>query len=100
MRAAFPAVTTDKALTMDAAQLQNAMLLADAAGTVREAAAKLREQFAPLRVVVVDAMDMRDETPAATGAKRALYLGETDGHCWTMTQDLAKTAGLFIADKG
>lgn len=84
---------------MDAATLQQALATAEAAPSVRQAAAALREQLAPLRVVVVDAIDMRAETPAAQGAQRALYLGASDGHCWQVTQDLAQVAGLFIADR-
>jgi hypothetical protein len=83
----------------DAAALAEAVSLADAAGTVREAAAALRARFAPLRVVVVDALDMRGEPAAATGAKRTLHLGASDGHCWTVTTDPAQAAGLFIADR-
>lgn len=83
---------------MDATTLAQALALAESATTVREAAAALRLHLAPLRVVVVDAMDMRAETPAAQGARRALYLGASDGHCWQVTQDPAQAAGLFIAD--
>ena len=84
---------------MDAALLQEALGLADAAGTLRQAAAVLRERFAPLRVVVVDAMDMRHEKPAAAGARRALYLGASDGHCWSVTDDPAQAAGFILTDK-
>jgi hypothetical protein len=83
---------------MDSATLAQALLLADAQGSVREAAAALRTAFAGLRVVVVDAFDMRDETPAARGSKCLLYLGASDGHCWTVTADASRAAGLFIAD--
>lgn len=82
---------------MDAAVLDEAMAIADATASVREAAARIRERFAPLRVVVVDAFDMRGETPAATGARAALWLGASDGHCWSVTGELAQAAGLFIA---
>ncbi|HOY35285.1 MAG TPA: hypothetical protein PLG32_09095, partial [Piscinibacter sp.] len=64
---------------MEAATLSEALLIADAAASVREAAAALRTRFANLRVVVVDAFDMRGETPAAVGTKRQLYLGASDG---------------------
>jgi hypothetical protein len=84
---------------LDAHTLAEALALADAAGSVREAAAALRSRFAPLRVVVVDAFDMRAETPALAGARRALYLGASDGHCWQVTTDPAQAAGLFIADR-
>lgn len=91
MGAAVPAIDTDA--------LAEAAAIAEGAATVREAAAALRSRFAPLRVVVVDAFDMRGETPAAAGARRALYYGASDGHCWTVTADASQAAGLFIADR-
>jgi hypothetical protein len=65
-----------------------------------EAAQLLRQHYAPLRVVVVDAFDMRGETPAAQGDKRALYYGSSDGHCWAVTSDPAQAAGFFLTDRG
>jgi hypothetical protein len=85
---------------MEAATLTEAMVIADAATSVREAAAALRTRFANLRVVVVDAFDMRSETPAAVGAKRQLYLGASDGHCWSVTHDAGQACGFFIAERG
>lgn len=76
-----------------------ALALAEAAGSLRDAARALREHYARLRVVVVDAFDMRDETPAAAGATLALYYGATDGHCWQVTGDPAQAAGFFISDR-
>ena len=64
---------------------------------MREAAAALRGLLHPLRIVVVDAFDMRDETPAAAGPTRTLYYGASDGHCWQVTSDPAQAAGFFIA---
>ncbi|WP_157271897.1 hypothetical protein [Azohydromonas aeria] len=84
---------------MDAALIQEALGVADAADTARQAAAALRERFAPMRVIVVDAMDMRHETPAAAGARRVLYLGASDGHCWSLTTDPAQAAGFLVADR-
>jgi hypothetical protein len=84
---------------MDTSTLAQALTLADTAPSVREAAATLRLQFAHLKVVVVDAFDMRAEIPAAQGLRRALYLGASDGHCWQVTQDPAQAVGLFIADR-
>lgn len=83
-----------------ALSLSEAIALADAAPGVHEAAAALRAHFAPLRVVVVDAVDMRDETPAASGARWHLFLGASDGHCWTMTDNPHRAAALFIAARG
>lgn len=91
--------TAPAALTWDAPTLAEALSLADAAGTVREAAAALRQRFAPLRVVVVDAFDMRGEQPAIAGTRRALYFGSSDGHCWQVTQDPAQVSGLFVVDR-
>lgn len=85
---------------MDAAVLDQALAIAEAASGVREAAARLRQALAPLRVVVVDAFDMRGEAPAATGARTALWLGASDGHCWQVTQEPAQAAGLIIAPLG
>jgi len=80
--------------------LHEALAIADAAGTVREAAAALRVHFGTLRVIVVDALDMRGEAPAARSERHALYLGASDGHCWALTSDPAAAAGLFIATAG
>lgn len=79
--------------------ITSALALADTAATVREAAAALRERFAPMRVVVVDAFDMRGEPPAAQGTRRTLYYGASDGHCWQVTSDPAAAAGFFITDR-
>jgi hypothetical protein len=84
---------------MDASTLTQAIAIADAQSSVREAAAALRAAFTGLRIVVVDAFDMRDEAPAASGQKRQLYLGASNGHCWTVTTDAAQAAGLFIAER-
>jgi hypothetical protein len=81
---------------MDAHTAAEALALAESAASVRDAAALLRQRYAPLRVVVVDAFDMREETPAAQGSKCALYYGSSDGHCWTVTGDPSKAAGFFL----
>jgi hypothetical protein len=85
---------------MTPAELDEALTIADAGATVREAAAALRQRFGGLRVVVVDALDMRDEAPAACGKARQLHFGASDGHCWAVTSDASKAAALFIADRG
>lgn len=83
---------------MEAHVVTEALALAEAAASVREAAQALREHYSLLRVVVVDAFDMRDETPAATGATRKLYYGASDGHCWQVTNDPAQAAGFFLTE--
>ena len=87
------------ATTMDAHTATEALALAEGAASVRDAAALLRARYAPLRVVVVDAFDMREETPAAQGTKRTLYYGASDGHCWTVTSDPAQAAGFFLTER-
>ncbi len=82
---------------MDAQTLDVALALAGQTSSVREAATALRTRLAPLRVMVVDAQDMRDEAPAASDERHHLYLGASDGHCWAITNDPAQAAGLFIA---
>ncbi len=85
---------------MDAHVVTEALALAESAPSVRAAAQLLRATYTQLRVVVVDAVEMRDETPAAAGATRALYYGASDGHCWQVTADAGQAAGFFLADKG
>jgi len=84
---------------MDSDMLLEALRLADAAAGVREAASELRQRFAGLRVVVVDAFDMRGERPAARGTRRDLFLGTSDGHCWQVTADPRLALGLFVCDR-
>jgi len=84
---------------MDAQTTADALALAESAASVRDAAQLLRQRYAPLRVVVVDAFDMRGETPAAQGDKRTLYYGASDGHCWQVTSDPAQAAGFFLAER-
>ena len=85
---------------MDSHTAAEALALAEGAATVRDAAALLRQRYAPMRVVVVDDFDRRGETPAAQGDKRTLYYGSSDGHCWAVTSDPAQAAGFFLTDRG
>lgn len=85
---------------MDTTTLSDALAVADAAGTVREAAAALRQRYGALRIVVVDAVDMRHDRPAAVGTRRQLHLGASDGHCWAVTTDATRANGLFVSDRG
>jgi hypothetical protein len=67
-----------------------------AAASVRAAAAIWRSRDPAMRVVVVDAMDMRDETPALTLGQRRVFLATSNGHCWTITQQTAETTALIL----
>ena len=86
-------------MALEATALQEALAIAEGAPSVREAATALRARFAPMRIVLVDAFDMRGETPAALGPLRQLHLGASDGHCWAVTTDAAQATGLFISDR-
>ncbi|MCM2342389.1 hypothetical protein [Rhodoferax sp.] len=75
--------------------LRDAGEVVAAAASVREAAATWRTRDPSMRVVVVDAMDMRGETAALTLGKRRIFLATTNGHCWSTT-DLAEEASALI----
>lgn len=64
---------------------------------VRAMAAAARAEWSGLRVTVVDALDVRGETPALVTATADVFLMASDGHCWSMTADPATAAGLVLA---
>ncbi|WP_324514807.1 hypothetical protein [Zoogloea sp.] len=64
---------------------------------VQAMAAAAREEWSGLRVTVVDALDVRGETPALETPVANVFLMESDGHCWSMTADPAAAAGLVLA---
>jgi Ni,Fe-hydrogenase maturation factor len=68
-----------------------------AAVSVREAAVLLRTRDTAMRVLVVDAVDMRDEAPAWVAGQRRIYLGSSNGHCWSLTEQLADATALILA---
>lgn len=81
------------AITAD--QLLEAAQIVGNSPNVRAAATLLRERFAPLRTLIVDALDMHGETPAIQLEQRSIYLMSTDGHCWTVTRE-PQTASAFL----
>jgi len=88
------------AITPD--QLNEAADIVARSDSVRAAAAQLRARFAPLRALVVDADDLRGETPVREvaleqGGARALHLMATDGHCWVVTQDPCQASALVLS---
>jgi hypothetical protein len=72
--------------------------IVEAAPTLREAAAALRAALPKMRVLPMDAIDLRDEKPALRGTRRTLYLGMSDGHCWAMTTDADAASAVFVVD--
>ncbi len=82
------------AITPD--QFKQATAILTEADSVRTAAAVIRERFAPLKALVLDAFDLRGEQPAWSGADRAIYLMSTDGHCWTVTHEPDHAAAFVL----
>ncbi len=78
--------------------LRDAGDVVTAANSVRDAAAVLRTQDPAMRVLVVDAIDMRDETPVLNLGSRSVYLGASDGHCWRITGQPAEATALILTE--
>jgi hypothetical protein len=76
--------------------LQLAGTLISAAATLREAAAAWRAQDPAMRVVVVDAMDMRGEPAALHCGERSIYLATSTGHCWAITEQPEEATALIL----
>jgi hypothetical protein len=76
--------------------LRSAAEVIGAASTLRDAAALWRERDPAMRVVLVDAMDMRDETPALRLGARNVYLASSNGHCWTVTDRADDATALIL----
>jgi hypothetical protein len=83
-------------MAMTTEYLRSASEVIAAASTLRDAAALWRARDPAMRVVVVDAMDMRDETPTLTLGQRRVYLASSDGHCWQITQQPEQATALIL----
>lgn len=83
--------------------IQAACALVAQAASVREAATAWRDQHPAIRMVVVDAMDMRDETPTqrlalSTGAACSVFLAATNGHCWHVTTQPEEATAFIVTE--
>ncbi len=85
-------------MAITAQELDDARALLGRATDVRTAATALRQQFPQLRALVMDAGEMRGETPALTTGPCALYLMSTDGHCWTVTGDPGQASAVILTE--
>ena len=83
-------------MAMTADYLHSAGVVIAAAPSLRDAAALWRARDPAVRVVVVDAREMRDETPALRLGKRCVYLASADGHCWHVTQQPEEATALIL----
>lgn len=79
--------------------LRSASEVIGAAPSLRDAAAIWRARDPATRVVLVDAMDMRDETPALLLGTRRVYLATSNGHCWSVTQQPAEATALILTQQ-
>jgi hypothetical protein len=84
-------------MALTAEQLRTAGELVGAAASLREAATHWRAQHPEVRTVLVDALDMRDETPALRLGARSIYLAASNGHCWHVTQKPEDATALILA---
>ena len=78
--------------------LRNAGEVIGAASSLRDAAALWRTRDPGMRVVLVDAMDMREETPALLLGARRVYLATSNGHCWNVTQQPEEATALILTE--
>ena len=83
-------------MALTSEQLRTACEVVDAAPTVREAAALWRAHHPEVRAIVVDALDMRGETPALQLGARSVYLAASQGHCWHITAQPEEATVLIL----
>jgi hypothetical protein len=76
--------------------LRSAAEVIGAASSLRDAATLWRARDPDMRVVVVDALDMRDETPALLLGQRRVYLATSNGHCWHVTEQPLEATALIL----
>jgi hypothetical protein len=79
--------------------LREASLVIAAASSLRDAAALWRARDPAMRVLLVDAMDMRDETPALLLGARSVFLASTNGHCWSVTDKIDDADALILTEQ-
>lgn len=79
-------------------QLQHIAQVLAGAGSLRDAAAAVRQAYPQLRATVVDALDVSGERPAFSVGARQVFLVESDGHCWQLTRAPERVAGLLLAE--
>ena len=76
--------------------LRDAGEVVSAAASVRDAAATWRVRDPAMRVMVVDAIDMRDETPALQLGSRSIYLATSSGLCVSLTQQPELATAMIL----
>jgi hypothetical protein len=83
-------------MAINAEQLTQVARITLAAVTLRDAVAEVRQALPGIRASAVDAFDMRDETPVLRIGDRELFLMQSDGHCWSVTDKPDNALGIVL----
>lgn len=86
-------------MSISTEHLRAAGELVGAAATLRDAASIWRSRHPDMKVVLVDAMDMRDETPTLMLGARKVYLATSNGHCWSVTEAPEEADALILTQE-
>jgi len=86
-------------MSISTEHLRAAGELVGTAATLRVAATIWRSQHPEMKVVLVDAMDMRDEKPALMLGARKVYLATSNGHCWSVTEQPEEADALILTQE-
>ncbi len=85
-------------MSISAESLQAFANVLQGAASLREAVAHWRTHDTTTRMVIVDAHDMRDETPALRVGACQVYLASSNGHCWSVTQQHDEASALILSE--
>jgi hypothetical protein len=85
-------------MAMSSDYLRAAGEVIQAAPSLREAAVIWRERDPRMRVLVVDALDMRDEVPTLHLGPRRVYLATSSGLCLSITQQTELATALILTE--
>jgi len=83
-------------MAINAEQLTQVARITLSAVTLKEAISEVRQVLPGIRASEVDAFDMRGETPVLRIGDRDLYLMESDGHCWSVTEKPDRALGIVL----
>ena len=83
-------------MAMSTEYLRSASEVIGAAPSLRDAAALWRARDPTVRVVLADALDMQDETPALQLGSRRVYLASSSGMCLHITQQPEQATALIL----
>ncbi len=86
-------------MALNSEHLRTASEVVGAAPTLRDAAAIWRAHHPEVRVVLVDAMDMREEVPSLQLGARRVYLAASNGHCWHITRQPEEATALILTQE-